>query len=385
MLKVNSHIHTPYSFSAFESIDQAFELALGEGIQVLGINDFFVTDGYEEFARKARKYGIYPLFNIEFIGLLSEEQEKGIRVNDPNNPGRTYFCGKALRNPMVLPPEMKEKLDRVVEESQEQVRKMVGKLSVLLKGISAPFSLDYQAIKRDYARELVRERHIAQALRAEINNHFPDEESRRSFLNKLYAGAEVKADLSNNSDFEGELRSRLLKSGGSAFVPEDESSFLPVPELVDIIIKAGGIPCYPVLLDDKNGNYTEFEGDFEKLMKRLKELNVGAVELIPGRNNIDNLKRFTKFFHSNGFLVSFGTEHNTPELAPLEVKAGGGIPLDDYLLEVNDEAVCIYAFHQDRIGRGLPGYLDADGRCRLDEKNMFIKEGRSVIEDFLNK
>ena len=64
MLKVNSHIHTPYSFSAFESIEQAFEMARSEGVRVLGINDFFVTDGYDEFGRTAGKYGIYPIFSI---------------------------------------------------------------------------------------------------------------------------------------------------------------------------------------------------------------------------------------------------------------------------------------------------------------------------------
>src|SRR5210317_2027764 len=102
MLKVNSHIHTPYSFSAFRSIEEAFAMAEKEGIQVLGINDFFVTDGYSEFNETAEKYRIYPLFNIEFIGLLKEEQEKGIRVNDPGNPGRMYFCGKALDYPVSL-------------------------------------------------------------------------------------------------------------------------------------------------------------------------------------------------------------------------------------------------------------------------------------------
>ena len=383
MLKVNSHIHTPYSFSAFESIEQAFELAKKEGIQVLGINDFFVTDGYDEFSETAKRYGIYPLFSIEFIGLLEEEQKEGIRVNDPSNPGRTYFCGKALRHPVSFRKEHWEKLVKVIAESQVQVQQMLERLTNILASIEAPFSLDYEGIKAAYARELVRERHIAQALRVAVNDHFNSDKAKRVFLHKLYSGKEAAADLNDNASFEGELRSLLLKAGGAAFVPEDASSFLPIPELVEIVVGAGGIPCYPVLLDDKNGNYTGFEEDPEALYKRLKSLGIGAVELIPQRNNIENLRSFVEFFHSKGFLVSFGTEHNSPGLAPLEVIAGGNTPLDDFLLEVNHQTACVLAAHQDKISKGTEGYLDGTGLCKISEKEAFIREGQEVIDKYI--
>ncbi len=383
MYKINNHIHTPYSFSAFKSIEEAFELAKGEGIQVLGINDFFVTDGYREFNEQAQKYRIYPLFNVEFIGLLKDEQSKGIRVNDPSNPGRTYFCGKALQYPVALSKVNREKLAKVVAESQGQVKEMLEKLSAHLIRIDSPFTLSFEDIKRKYARELVRERHIAQGLRYTINEHFADTGSRLKFLEKLYSGHKSTADLSENSSLEGELRNRLLKAGGEAFVPEDESSFLPVPELAEIIIDAGGIPCYPVLLDDKNGNYTEFEGDKEALLNRLKQLNVGAVELIPGRNNLGHLNTFVEFFHENNFLVSFGTEHNTPEMIPLEVKASGETPLDDFLLQVNEETSCVYIAHQERIRKGQEGYLNSDGQCKTAQNKDFVREGKSILTNFL--
>ena len=385
MLKINSHIHTPYSFSAFKSIEEAFQLADEEGIKVLGINDFFVTDGYKEFMETAEKYRIYPLFNIEFIGLLKDEQQNGIRVNDPSNPGRTYFCGKALKNPPAFSYQNKKKLNKVIHESQVQVKEMLKKLTVLLDSINAPFSLNYDDLKKNYARELVRERHIAQGLRNAINEHFSNPEAKLDFVTNLYSGEAPKADINSNSSFEGELRSRLLKAGGAAFVAEDESSFLPIPELVDIIIDAGGIPCYPVLLDDKNGSYTEFEVNKEALLKRLTQLKVGAVELIPGRNNIEHLRSFVSFFHKNGFLVSFGTEHNSPEMIPLEVKAGGGTMLDDFLLKINEEAAFVYISHQERIKKGEEGYIDLEGQCKNLQKADFIEEGKSIFKKFLDK
>lgn len=92
--EANGHIHTPYSFSAFKALDVAFKMAVEEKIAVLGINDFNVTDGYNDFHTGCLINKIFPLFNIEFIGLLKEEQKNGIRINDPNNPGRIYFSGK---------------------------------------------------------------------------------------------------------------------------------------------------------------------------------------------------------------------------------------------------------------------------------------------------
>src|SRR6056297_3407529 len=81
--EVNGHFHTPYSFSAFENISQVIEMAQKENIKVLGINDFYTTAGYEEFYNLCLENKIFPLFNIEFIGLSTEQQKNNIKVNDP--------------------------------------------------------------------------------------------------------------------------------------------------------------------------------------------------------------------------------------------------------------------------------------------------------------
>jgi len=128
-LKVNNHIHTPYSFSAFQSIEEAVRMADSEGVKILGINDFYVTEGYEEFIEKCRIYHIFPLLNFELIGINREDQQSGIRVNDPGNPGRTYITGKGLAFPSILPAEQQQKLDRVVQESNSQVAQMIDLLN----------------------------------------------------------------------------------------------------------------------------------------------------------------------------------------------------------------------------------------------------------------
>ena len=84
-------MHTPYSFSAFNDVDDALDRAVAEEVKVVGVNDFYTTEGYEEWAEGCKKRNLVPLFNIEFISLNEEDQKAGLRVNDPGNPGRTYL------------------------------------------------------------------------------------------------------------------------------------------------------------------------------------------------------------------------------------------------------------------------------------------------------
>ena len=382
-LKVNCHIHTPYSFSAFTDIKQPFEMALKEDIKVLGINDFFVADGYEAFYDNAVSNRIFPEFNIEFIGLLAKELADGIKVNDPNNPGRTYFSGKGLIYPFRVSPPHLQRLEQVIDESQKQVQLMLAKTNELLKVIRAPFLIEFDDLRKEFAKKLVRERHIAKAIRVRLQEYFANDDEKITFLKELFDGKEQKADISNNTLLEEEIRTNLLKAGGTAYIPEDEKAFLPVAEIISIIIDAGGIPCYPVLLDDKNGNYTNFEQNHIKLAERLMELGVGCIELIPGRNKFENLTRFVNYMENRGFVILFGTEHNTPQLMPLTVKASDK-QLDSYLEKVAYEGACIVAAHQYLKSWDKEGFIDNNGLAKTSHKKEFVILGKAVIEKYLS-
>ncbi len=383
--EVNSHIHTPYSFSAFPDMETIFRMAKDENISVLGINDFFVTDGYDAFHTGSLKNKIFPLFNIEFIGLLKEEQKKGIRINDPNNPGRIYFCGKGLDYPFSPGLVQKLKLNTVIRESQYQIKAMITKLNKLIEPVNPSMILSYENIKKQYAHDLVRERHLAKALRFAAEKNYPDPAERLKFIESVYGDKKSKSGVGNATMLENEIRSNLLKSGGGAFVEENEDSFLELDSIMKIILKAGGIPCYPVLLDDPSGNYTEFEKDKNKLHETLSAKRIGCIELIPGRNSLSNLREFVMFFHERNYLITFGTEHNTPDLSPLTVYGRGSEPIDDELKRISWESVCVIAAHQYLRAQGMQGYVLSNGTPSIDQKRDLTYLGKLVIEFYLSK
>ncbi|WP_346855189.1 hypothetical protein [uncultured Draconibacterium sp.] len=381
---INGHIHTPHSFSAFSEIAQAFEMAKEEGISVLGINDFYTTDGYEEFAELAVKNKVFPLFNIEFMGLQNDLQEAGVRVNDPSNPGRTYFSGKGLNQPAKMSAASAEVMKNLKTESNRQTFEMVAKLNAFFaeKGIDIQF--DAEEVQSRLAINLFRERHIAQAIRIAVFEKEETDLGRAALLNAIFSGKDVKSAIDDVAGLENEIRGNLLKAGGAAFVPEDPKAFLSLEQVMDFIIDAGGIPCYPCLLDFGDENYTDYEGDKEKLLETLKSKNVYSIELIPGRNKFHILKEFVKFFDANGFVVTFGTEHNTPKLDPLKISCGGGIDLDDELKQINYEGAAVVAAHQYLLAMGKEGYLK-DGIARVNEKDAFVELGKAVIAKYLEE
>ncbi len=379
--KVNAHIHTPHSYSAFKDIEQPFVMAHNEGITVLGINDFYTTDGYSEFAGLAQKYHIFPLFNIEFMALQKVEQQANIRINDPQNPGRTYLSGKGLRYPASMGPASAAILGRVQQESNLQTFAMVEKLNQHLAKSGIDILLDAIAIKTALARNLLRERHIATAIRYEVETLAGNPTDKTKLYTKLFAGKTPDSDTSDHALLENEIRNRLLKAGGPAYVAEDEQAFLNLGEVTTLIIDAGGIPCYPVLLDDSKGNYTDFESNFESMANSLVEKNIFMVELIPGRNDFEAVKRFVHFFSNHNFVITFGTEHNTPLLEDLTVSCRGKFPLDEALLAENARGAAIIAAHQYLTSRGQPGFPIETMPSKEHLANLEAI-GRQVIHQF---
>ncbi|MDP4278542.1 MAG: hypothetical protein Q8914_13025, partial [Bacteroidota bacterium] len=329
---VNAHLHTPYSFSAFSDLTQALDMAVNESVKVVGINDFYTTGGYDAWATECAKRHLYPLFNIEFISLNEADQRAGLRVNDPANPGRTYLSGKGMSHPFKLAEPYASQLAGVHAESNRQVESMCAKLNEVLAANNAGFNLDFNWIRTKLTMGSVRERHLAKALRLKVYEACRNDEAAiKTLFFILFGGKALKSETGNIAGVENEIRGNLLKAGGAAFVPEDPNAFLPMQTVCDIILAAGGIPTYPFLADDANGSYTDFERDLEKVAEELTARGFHSVEFITTRNEVTLLEKYASYLHEQGFVVTFGSEHNTPAMEPVELFARHSTPLTETL------------------------------------------------------
>ncbi len=344
IIDVNAHMHTPYSFSAFSGVQQALDMALEEKVGVVGINDFYSMDGYGQWNDGCRERGLCPMFNIEFISLNSEDQAAGLRVNDPNNPGRTYLSGKGLAFPVTLGGKPAALLAEVRTESNLQVEKMCAKLNAHLDAVGAGISVNFDHVRDDLACGLVRERHLAKALRLAVEES--SEADKAALYARIFNGTPLKASAGNAAAVENEIRSRLLKSGGAAFVPEDPKAFLPMQTVQDIISAAGGIPTYPFLGDDAKGCFTDFEGDLQKAADTLKKRGIRSAEFITTRNTTAVLEEYSDFLQDEGFIVTFGSEHNTPAMEPVRLRTRDAEVLSEKLRRINYRGACAVVAHQ---------------------------------------
>ena len=347
VIDVNAHLHTPYSFSAFSDVDQALDLALEEGVKVVGINDFYSLDGYQAWSEGCAGRHLCPIMGIEFISLNSEDQAAGLRVNDPNNPGRTYISGKGLAYPVILKGRYAAKLAEVKAESNLQVERMCAKLNAHLESVGAGFTLDFKKVVTELTKGSVRERHLAKALRMAVEARFKEPGKRLSFYEKVFGGKPMKSPLDNNAAVENEIRSKLLKAGGAAFVAEDPKAFLPMETVCEIIKAAGGIPTYPFLADNAKGEFTDFEGDLQKAADTLKKRGITSAEFITTRNTTKVLEEYSDYLQDEGFTVTFGSEHNTPALEPIRLRTMDHPEgLSEKLRATNFRGACKVVAHQ---------------------------------------
>ena len=200
---------------------------------------------------------------------------------------------------------------------------MCAKLNEWLKAEGKPVQLDFNEIREKLTKGSIRERHLAKALRLAM-----------------------KPDAENPAKLENELRSKLLKAGGPAFVPESPEAFLPMKTVQEIIEAAGGIPTYPFLADDAKGNFTDFEGDLMKAADTLKKRGFRSVEFITTRNTTAVLEQYAGYLEDEGFIVSFGSEHNTPAMEPVKLHTRDAAELSDKLKAINWRGACAIAAHQ---------------------------------------
>lgn len=370
----NLHVHTPHSFSYFSSIAELVDRASQENIKVLGINDFNTVEGFEEFTLLCGKKNIIPSYGIEVMALNARDQEDGVLVNDPGNPGRVYLCGKGIPYPPPGDQFAYALLGRIKAESRERMADTVKKLNEFFLELDLPLSMSFEEIERETPSGWVRERHIAKALAEKIT-----ESGSPGALVKKLTGEGEESITDDFPLLQNLLRSKLLKAGRRAYVRESEGAFAGMDEAKKLFLALGAIPVYPVLADGA-GKFTHREKDPEALAEWLNCLGYHAVEFIPHRNTVDVLTRYAETLSRKGFIVTAGSEHNSPGPLPLKsiAKDSGELPLN--LEKIFWEGCCAVAAHQAQKSKKLPGFVGRNGERTNIPAEELIEQGETIIQ-----
>ena len=122
----------------------------------------------------------------------------------------------------------------------------------------------------------------------------------------------------------------------------------------------------------------------ERVSKELKERGFHSVEFITTRNGVELLEKYAEYLYDAGFVVTFGSEHNSPTMEPIELFARNGAPLTDKLMKINYEGACVIAAHQHLISEGKQGYVDKDGNVDPSLMKSFIEMGDALIQKQVN-
>jgi hypothetical protein len=380
-LNYNSHIHLPPNFSAFETVEQAVGLAADEGINVLGCGNYYDFSVYRQFADLAQNRGIFPLFGTEIIALETGLQARGIRINDPGNPGKYYICGKGISRFEPLSPRAAERLQTIRSNDALRMREMTAQMAAVFAGHGVQTGLNEAAViarvvkRHGCTADMVtlQERHLAQAFQEVFFEKVPAEE-RIAKLTEIF-GTAPKATADDAVGIQNEIRSCLMKAGKLCFVPE---TFVNLAQAKELVVALGGIPCYPVLADGSKQR-CEYETPLEQLIETLKANDDAMVEFIPLRNSPEVLTEYVTAIRKAGIAVVAGTEHNTLELAPIQPTCVGGAAIPDAVNAIFIEGICVLAAHAFLKAHGQAGFVDANPHDRIE---TFSKIGAAVLNRY---
>ena len=366
--RINSHIHLPPNFSAFDTVDHAVSLAREQSIGILGVSNYYDFGVYRDFIRLTTEEGIFPLFGLEVITLDDALMTSGTRVNDPGNPGKIYFCGKGITHFDPMGDRAACMMATIRDNDARRMAEMIGSMEAVFARGGLPTGLNEQAVIQRIVKRhgcpastvTIQERHIAQAYQ-EVFYEQVAEADRPARLATILATESGEAIIKASSDhvaLQNLLRSSLMKAGKPAFVPE---TFVDMDHARQLILELGGIPCYPTLADGASP-ICEFETPVTDLIENIKARDVHMAEFIPLRNRPEMLVEYVTALRNAGLVITGGTEHNTLDLIPIEPACLKGSPVPDAIADIFYEGACIVAAHQFLGLHGHCGYVDAQGR-----------------------
>ena len=324
----NMHCHTFFSFNAYgHSPTSLAWLAKRRGFKLIGIVDFDVLDGVDEFLSTCEVAGVRGSAGVETRVFIPEFATR--EINSPGEPGVYYHMGIGFTSSHA--PEAAAAI--LADMRQRAARRNQGMLARLNAHLS-PVVVNYQ---RDVLPLTpggnATERHMLVAYARAVERTIPDPVA--FWADKLNVEPDQVATLVGDTPkFQNLIRSKLMKRGGAGYVQPGPDTFPTLDEFHQLIVQCGALPCATWLDGTSAG-----EQAIEELLELLIGKGVVALNIIPDRNwniadtetrrlKVKNLYDVVQLARELALPLNVGTEMNSPgqklvddfdapELAPL--------------------------------------------------------------------
>lgn len=376
---VNMHCHTFFSFNAYgHSPTSLVWLAKKIGISLLGIVDFDVLDGVDEFLSACEVAGLRGTAGIETRAYIPEFASR--EINSPGEPGICYhmgigFCSSqpAISGTQIL-SDLKIRADK---RNRQQIKQINNELD--------PITIDFdQDVLPLTPAGSPTERHIVQAYIQAAQQKFSDPST---FWAKILNLSKPDATLliQNPAKHQNTVRTRLMKKGGPGYMLPSRDTFPEIDEVNQFIVSSGALPTFAWLDGTSDG-----EQAIEELIGLMMLKGVVAINIIPDRNwnipdpdqrklKVAKLHEFIRLAIENDLIINVGTEMNS--FGQKEVDDFSTPELADFQQVFREGAMCVYG-HTMMHRQKMMGYQSLWANHFLHsrkEKNQFFASlGRLV-------
>jgi len=318
----NLHCHSFHSYNAYGFSPSALAwIARREGIGLMGLVDFDLLDGVDEFLAACEMAGVHGTAGIETRVWMPELAD--VVINSPGEPGVAYMVGIGFTgtDPVAA---ARPTLELLRSGAQARNRSLVERINARLPEVAI-----------DYDREVLplspsatpTERHIVQAYALRAAEAFADpatgwsgmlEERVPKIPGVPHVPDGPAWSTASDPGFLNWLRARLVKQGGIGYLRPGPDTFPPAETFIRFIEECSALPCAAWLDGTSEG-----ERDPDRFLDLLLDLGIVVLNVIPDRNwnladpgerrmKIDNLHAIVEAARKRNLPVIAGTEMNSP-------------------------------------------------------------------------
>ncbi len=327
----NMHCHTFFSYNGYGYSPTALAwLARREGYKLMGIVDFDVLDGVDEFLKACDRVALRGSAGMETRAHVPEFSQR--EINSPGEPGVIYHMGIGFTDSRVPEdqPAARAILADMRQRALDRNRAMIQRVNDYLDPIVVDYEEDVLPLT---PAGNATERHMVTAYVGQAQEQLTDPVGFWATKLRL-ARDQIAAIIDDRPQIQNLVRAKLMKRGGVGYVQPGPDTFPTIEEVNQVITACAALPCVTWLDGTSEG-----EQAAEELFDLLIAKGAVALNIVPDRNwrirdpqekqlKLRNLYATVALAQTLALPINVGTEMNaygaplidafdTPELAPV--------------------------------------------------------------------